>query len=147
MTVLQSRCPHSNNMHWPSQSSLHTLLRDLCSFKSISTYTNNPAKAWRSSSLWWNIQRTVTFLVVKPRVGATWRNTAFFSGELLCQGDVNAAERFSPGPKTSSKERSEMWKRINNHCSNWGLFKHGKCHWLLATLLGVILSKRAPPQG
>lgn len=50
----------------------------------------------------------MTFPVVKLRVNVTWKNTVFSSGELLCPGDTNAANGCSPGPKTSSKERSEM---------------------------------------
>lgn len=45
---------------------------------------------------------TVTFLVVRLRVNATWKNTAFFLGELLCQRAVNAAEGCSPGPVKGS---------------------------------------------
>lgn len=93
-------------------------------------------------------RETVTYPVDRRRVSATWKNTRFFVGELLCQGARDTAEGHSPGPvKGSIKEWSEMCKRINNHSSKWGLFKHGKCHWLLATLLGIYSLKKGTTTG
>lgn len=45
---------------------------------------------------------TAPVAVVGRRVGATWKNTTFFSGELPCQKAVNVAEGCSPGPVKGS---------------------------------------------
>ena len=109
---------HSNEVPWylsslpPDTPSLPVLIyKHLCIF---STTLPRLGEAPLCDEI---IRETVTFPVVRLRVSTAWKNTPFFSGELLCQGARNAAEGRSPGPKAASKEWSEMWKRINNHSS------------------------------
>jgi hypothetical protein len=50
-------------------------------------------------------RETVTFPVDRLRVSTTWKNTAFFVSELLCQGARNTAEGRSRGPVKGSIKR------------------------------------------